>query len=771
MGAEQMGARRRARGLRRAVSAVVGCLGLVLAGMVPAAPASAQGTPAGCAAPATGQTTCAGLITPGSTAVAADAVQPESSGAAASLPPGLGPLSLRYAYGLEFSALTGGVGQTVAVVTEYGDSTAESDMATYRSEYSIPACGSGCFSVVDENGGTNYPPAGPAGWTLATAQSLDMISAICPNCHILLVEAGVTTDGSTTVGITDLGAAENTAVSLGAKFVTNTWFTPETTFNTSEPTYDTDYFNHPGVAITAPDGSAGGYGTNYPAASPDVIAVGGTTLTRDTSVARGWTETAYSGTGSGCSPYETKQPWQTATGCPVSTERMLNDVAAVADPSGSPVAAYDSSSGGWVEGGGGDQASAIIAAAFALAGTPAAGSYPASYLYAHDSADLVNDITSGGNGPCPTSILCLAGPGWDGPTGVGTPASASALGAQAPDVLGGNTANFDPATGNTELYASGTPSAESGAVWQHYGSTWDSLGGNVYGPPTVSYDPASGAMEAYALGTTYTIWEDAWVPGTGWKGWGNLGGPQTIGAPVVVYNPLNQSQNVFVIATDGTTFQDSWTASAGWSGWTNLSGITGFENVAYDPATQSLVMVGESATGVVYADRWTLSAGWSGWQGLGGDLLGPISLVYDPGNNGNFEVYAENGSETSNSVEETWLAADGSWAGWHDLGSSVGNGWPVALYNPLNGAVSVFLTGANGTTVYEATGTPGVGWSGWVSLGGDMSSGEVVTYDPSGGGLDLFGITASSEIQQDTWTPSAGWSGWKDLGTSTYGYL
>jgi subtilase family serine protease len=107
--------------------------------------------------------------------------------ASSSLPAGLGPLSLRYAYGLEYSSLAGGVGQTVAVVTEYGDSTAESDMADYRSKYSLPACGSGCFSVVDENGGTNYPPAGPAGWTLADAQALDTISAICPNCHILLV--------------------------------------------------------------------------------------------------------------------------------------------------------------------------------------------------------------------------------------------------------------------------------------------------------------------------------------------------------------------------------------------------------------------------------------------------------------------------------------------------------------------------------------------------------------------------------------------------------
>jgi hypothetical protein len=349
------------------------------------------------------------VLTPGGTA------QTQAQlAAAATAPAGLSPADLQDAYGLQSSSA--GMLQTAAVVTAYDDPTAETDMGTYRSEFGISPCttADGCFSKVTETGGiTNYPATGGAGWDLATAESLDMISAVCPNCHIVLVEA-------TTTAITDLGTAENEAVALGAKFVTNTWFTPEATFNTSEPTYDADYFDHPGVAITAPDGNGAGYGTYYPAASPDVIAVGGTTLTQDTSVSRGWTEATWSGTGSGCSPYEAKPSWQTDTGC---STRMLNDVSAVADPSGSPVAFYDTTNGGWVEAGGNAAAAAIIAAAYALAGTPAAGSNPASYPYAHP--DLINNITTGSDGTCSPSpaYFCTAGTGYNGPTGLGTPAS------------------------------------------------------------------------------------------------------------------------------------------------------------------------------------------------------------------------------------------------------------------------------------------------------------------------------------------------------------
>jgi hypothetical protein len=337
---------------------------------------------------------------------------------------GLSPSQLQSAYGLQ--SAWAGTRQTVAVVTAFDDPNAEADMGTYRAQFNLPPCTSsdGCFKKVDQTGGSSYPQPG---WSFVDAEALDMISAVCPNCHILLVEAN-------SASVPDLGAAENEAVALGAKFIANDWITAETSQDTS---YDTQYFNHPGVAITAPAGNSG-YGVNYPAASQYVTAVGGTTLTPGGG-SRGWTESVWSGTGSGCSAYDPKPSWQKDTAC---SGRTLNDLAAVADPStGSAVAVYDTPTegGNWVLGGGTAVAAAIVAAAYALAGTPASGTYPASYPYAHPGGSYttpgtaypyaagLNDITSGSNGTCSTSYLCTAGSGYDGPTGLGSPSFTASL--------------------------------------------------------------------------------------------------------------------------------------------------------------------------------------------------------------------------------------------------------------------------------------------------------------------------------------------------------
>jgi hypothetical protein len=329
-------------------------------------------------------------------------------------PVGYSPSDLQSAYGLSPGT---GYGATVAVVTAYDDPCAASDLAQYRSEYGLPACttANGCFQQVSQTGSTTSLPGTSAGWTAPAAESIDMISAICPNCHILLVEANST-------AISDFGTAENEAVTLGAKFIDNDWVISETQLGAEETSYDTEYFDHPGVAITAPAGDDGYGNIYYPAASPYVTAVGGTTLTADTSVPRGYTETAWTGTSSGCSAYEPKPSWQTDTGC---ANRTLNDIAADADPN-TPVAYFDSpTEGGWGEGSGTTVAAAIVAAAYALAGTPANDGDPTSVLYSNASG--LTDITSGSNGTCAVSYLCTAGPGYDGPTGLGTPYGTSAF--------------------------------------------------------------------------------------------------------------------------------------------------------------------------------------------------------------------------------------------------------------------------------------------------------------------------------------------------------
>jgi hypothetical protein len=329
-------------------------------------------------------------------------------------PSGYGPSDLQSAYNLPSS--TAGSGRTVAIVDAMDDPSAESDLAAYRSQYGLSPCttANGCFRKVGQTGGTTYPGA-DAGWAGEISLDLDMVSAVCPQCHILLVEAN-------SPDVPDLGAAENEAVALGAKYVSNSFGGTE---DPSETTADVQYFNHPGVAVTVSAGDFG-YGALYPASSPYVTAVGGTSLNR-ASTSRGWSESAWStdstdGTGSGCSADEAKPSWQSDTGC---SHRTVADVSAVADPA-TGVAVYDTyGASGWGVYGGTSASSPIVAAAYALAGTPAANSYPSSYLYGHTSA--LNDVTTGSTGTCSPGYLCTAGSGYDGPTGLGTPNGVAAF--------------------------------------------------------------------------------------------------------------------------------------------------------------------------------------------------------------------------------------------------------------------------------------------------------------------------------------------------------
>jgi subtilase family serine protease len=185
-------------------------------------------------------------------------IQPQAA------PAGLGPADLQSAYALPSSSA--GSGQTVAIVDAYDDPNAESDLATYRSQYGLPPCtsASGCFKKVDQTGGSSLPTA-DAGWAEEESLDLDMVSAVCPSCHILLVEASQPS-------MSDLGTAVNTAISLGAKYVSNSYGGSE---DSTDPGSDSSYFNHPGVAITVSSGDSG-YGAEYPAASQYVTAVGGT---------------------------------------------------------------------------------------------------------------------------------------------------------------------------------------------------------------------------------------------------------------------------------------------------------------------------------------------------------------------------------------------------------------------------------------------------------------------------------------------------------------
>ncbi|MDT4894157.1 MAG: hypothetical protein QOE97_3192 [Pseudonocardiales bacterium] len=330
-------------------------------------------------------------------------------------PTGYGPADLRSAYVLD---ATRGSGQTIAIVDAYDDKTAETDLAVYRSHYGLPACttANGCFKKVNQAGVQGSYPANNAGWALEISLDLDMASAVCPNCHILLVEA-------TSNANANLYAAVDTAARLGATVISNSYGGAEAASETT----DDAHFNHPGVAITVSSGDAG-YGVEYPAASRYVTAVGGTTLTRTSG---GWNESAWSKAGSGCSAYEPKPSWQTDTGC---TRRSVADVSAVADPN-TGVAVYDTNCNvvqkllgqcfsGWGTVGGTSAGAPIVAGVYALAGNAGSVTY-GSAPYGNPGA--LHDITTGSNGSCGGSYLCTAKPGYDGPTGLGTPNGTAAF--------------------------------------------------------------------------------------------------------------------------------------------------------------------------------------------------------------------------------------------------------------------------------------------------------------------------------------------------------
>ncbi len=313
---------------------------------------------------------------------------------------GYRPLDLQAAYGLPSSS--NGQGQTVAIVDAYNDPYAESDLAIYRTTFNLPPCDTpdGCFKKVDESGGPTFPRP-DTGWAGEIALDLDMVSAVCPNCHILLVEAD-------SASFSDLGKSVDTAARLGATIVSNSYGSSE---DSSTRSY-AHYYAHPGVTIVASSGDSG-YGVNAPASYNTVTAVGGTTLTRATN-ARGWQETAWLGSGSGCSRYISKPIWQWDGGC---SKRTVVDVAAVADPE-TGVAVYNTyGSNGWTLYGGTSVAAPIIAGVYGLAGNAASATN--EHLY-KQAADL-NGVVTGSNGTCTPAYLCTAELGYNGPTGLGTP--------------------------------------------------------------------------------------------------------------------------------------------------------------------------------------------------------------------------------------------------------------------------------------------------------------------------------------------------------------
>jgi subtilase family serine protease len=284
----------------------------------------------------------------------------------------------------------------------------------YRAQFGLKPCTTAnhCFKKVDQNGKKNYPPPDP-GWANEISVDLDVASATCPNCKLILVEA------SPPSHIGDLSVAEDEAVKLGANVVSNSYGDyPEWT--SYLPGYD-----HPGHMIVAASGD-GGYSFPFqPCSLATVVCVGGTSLAKNSALPRGWAEAAWPHAGSGCSKLVAKPAWQTDVGC---TMRSWSDVSAVADPL-TGVAFYDTyQSPGWGVSGGTSVGSPLIAGAYALAENATSQNY-AQGLWQAGGTSNFHDVTAGyANGTCPLyPYICTPGPGYDGITGWGTPAGIGAF--------------------------------------------------------------------------------------------------------------------------------------------------------------------------------------------------------------------------------------------------------------------------------------------------------------------------------------------------------
>jgi hypothetical protein len=387
------------RAHRRAVFGVVVALGIgaLLSSLLVTAQAAAGFTVAAngdarCA-PDPARVTCYALIQP---------VPTRPSTLTSSGP--YAPSDLRNAYRVPASNTTA----TVAVIEAFGASSAERDLGVYRRSFGLPACtvANNCLQIMNQDGGPQLPESSQSsGWQDETMLDLEMVSAICPSCHLLLVQ-------SRTDYLTDMMQAVDQAVAQGAKYISMSWGTPEQ----ADGPHLTPV---PGVVYVAASGDAG-YGTAYPAADPSVVSVGGTSLYRDGS-ARGWSDSVWhnssGGTGGGCSSAEVQPAWQRAIAGLSSAcgNRSMNDVSIVADPN---TGMYIYDQGRWVEGGGTSAGAPMIAAIFAIAGRPSTAVPASAIPYQHPGAFA--DVTKGSNGSC-GKALCAAHVGYDTPSGLGVP--------------------------------------------------------------------------------------------------------------------------------------------------------------------------------------------------------------------------------------------------------------------------------------------------------------------------------------------------------------
>ncbi len=456
---DRRGARRLLFPVRLVLGSVVVFVVFLIGGAVPAFSFASAGTSSGttavqlpqrlCAVAVPGESSCLAIRLVTSKVSAATAAKLREAGLArpaavssvASGPAGgYSPGQLAAAYGVNPATATS---QTVAIVDAFQDPSVTADLDAFDAQYGLPAETSTSFKAVSQTGGSVSGITTDVGWAGEITLDVEAVRGLCHACKILLVEANSSNNS-------DLGAAVDEAVSLGATIVSNSYGGTE--FPSDPQASD---YNHQGVAILASTGDDGWYGWDgfnlgiasndapqVPASYSTVVGVGGTTLDLNPDGTRAsetvWNDNgpldaegyAFANTygitggaaGSGCSSIYTAQTWQqdvsgySTLGCG-ATFRNGVDIAADADyftgfdtyETTSWCTGTDgngntcpASNPGWETIGGTSLASPLVAAMWGLAGGPAGVKYPAMTLYGHfhTAPAQLYDVTVGGTGAC-----------------------------------------------------------------------------------------------------------------------------------------------------------------------------------------------------------------------------------------------------------------------------------------------------------------------------------------------------------------------------------
>ena len=509
-----------------------------------------------CAPPGGGRASCAAVVPlnpPARSRRMTSGVRRTSSLPSDTVPNfGWWPIDLVSAYGLPLDPAVG-AGMTVAIVDAFDSPTVEADLAVYRAYFGLPPCTTqnGCFKKVNARGQQrNFPPSGVGtGWSMEEALDVDAVSATCPNCKIILVE-------SNSDFFSDLAVAANTAAASGAQVISNSYYGPEIDpfASPGDPpmTAFAPAYQHSGIVVTAATGDFGfneaklappDAGAPFPAGITNVVAVGGTVLGPATN-ARGWDEIAWDGTGGGCSKLFARPAWQSGA----CAHRLSADVAATADG----LAIYDSADipgGGWGDVGGTSASTPIIAALFALGGNPSEMTGAAS-VYAHPRA--LNDVTAGpATGTCTPAYFCTAGPGYDGPTGMGTPNGTRAFGGTAAQWRSLEKSAVEVAVNDYALWAVD----DEGKVGRYAFGAWQ----------TVSVPGRTARLALSPNGTVYEVTREGklwgYDPANGWSALGCCAVDVAAGSAFP-----GQPDDVWIVTPAGGILENNgsgWTAQPG----------------------------------------------------------------------------------------------------------------------------------------------------------------------------------------------------------------